>query len=198
MFGQVVYELSRGLAFRSISHAGQTIYNDRIPLALAILGTVIYILIPEKSPLLGKDGVLSGALAVIATLPGFYFAGLAAVATFGNVAMDVEMPAPAPEVIIRVNGQPVPHKVTRRQYLSYLFSYLVVLSFAICLIIVFSLLVSPTVRAIGEFLQFTLLGSIMWFCLEAAAVFALLLLCSALAVTTLHGMFFLTEKIHQP
>ena len=60
-----------------------------------------------KPALAGSNGLAGSLLTLVSTLPGFYFAGLAAVATFGNATMDREMPAPAPEVEMLIQGQRV-------------------------------------------------------------------------------------------
>lgn len=197
MFSDLKYELFRGFAYRRIEHEYQSIYTTALPLLFGVLVTVIYVIAPEKLSLLGKDGILSGLLAILATLPGFYFAGLAAVATFGGDAMDTDMPDPAPQLEIRVKGILLKTPLSRRKYMSYIFSYLVVLSFTVCGLIVFLNAVQPTIIDIQASLDVMHLGWISFGAETLTALF-IFLICSSIAITTLQGLFFLSERIHQP
>lgn len=198
MTSDLVYELTRGIAYRRIRHAHQKTYTTGIPFFGALLFCAIYFLIPEKNELLGKDGILSSALSLFSTLPGFYFAGLAAVATFGGADMEKDMPDPAPEIDIRHKGKMIDTKLSRRKYLSYLFSYLVVLSFLLCGIIFLINTAQPTIADWGAALSNFKWGCAVTLSSEAITVFILLFLAISLAVTTLQGLFFLAERIHQP
>lgn len=198
MLGQVIYELTRGLAYRSISHPGMRMYNTWLPIIISVLSTALYIAVPQKLSLLGSDGFSNQILSIIATLPGFYFAGLAAVATLGNADMDKVMPDPAPTIQVLVKGVYISNELTRRQYLSYLFSYLVFVSFLSCIIILFANLSSPSLEHIRSCMALMKYGSFAASLTEIFVVFVMSLMLSAMGVTTLQGLFFLTEKMHQP
>ncbi|KZD04868.1 hypothetical protein [Oceanibaculum pacificum] len=173
-------------------------YTTWLPLALTIFAVLFYALLPAKPTLVGTEGLVESLLTLVSTLPGFYFAGLAAVATFGSTTMDHEMPAPAPEVEMRVRGQQVPVKLTRRLFLSYLFSYLVILSFGLCFALMainaFASSIDVFQAAIGCWTGVAW----PWLILKGAVGFVLTFLFASMVVSTLHGVFFLTEKIHQP
>lgn len=198
MLQQLLYELSRGFAYRRIKHSGMRAYTTWLPLFLTLITAACYLLLPIRPPLVGKDGLVSSLLTLMSTLPGFYFAGLAAVSTFGNATMDQEMPAPAPEVDMIVGGAVVEVKLTRRLFLSYLFSYLVVLSLALC----FALMALNAAVGSIDILQHALdvRTGTKWAWLFVKAGVGLTLMCAfaSMIVSTLHGVFFLTEKIHQP
>ena len=198
MLKELRYELSRGMAYRQIRHGEMRAYTTWLPLGLWIILISIYLLLPQKPVLLGKDGTLSTVLLAISTLPGFYFAGLAAVATFGATAMDQEMPSPAPELDILVGGRTVQSKLTRRQFLSYLFSYLVIISFLLCLIMIMLNISTLSLHALKCKLHFLMFGEHIWQFGKLIAIMALGALFSTMATTTLQGIYFLTEKIHQP
>lgn len=195
---ELSYELLRGMAYRKIRHANAKIYTTWLPGIVWAIVIASYLAVPEKPSLLGKEGALAAALSVISTLPGFYFAGLAAVATFGGNSMDREMPSPAPELNILISGQWVMVKLTRRQFLSYLFSYLVIISFALCLIIVALIFLGPSIDYAREAISGIRFGDQIWFLGKLFSVMVIASLFSSMIVTTLHGVFFLTEKIHQP
>lgn len=197
MLKQLIYELFRGFAYRGISHDNMRIYTVWLPLLITVAAAALYVGIPVKPALIGPSGLIGSLLALISTLPGFYFAGLAAVATFGNATMDKEMPAPAPEVKMLVNGQRLSVKLTRRLFLSYLFSYLVILSLALCLALITINALAPAIDAF----RISLVshgGEWPWRLLKGTVGAAITFVFASMVVSTLHGIFFLTEKIHQP
>ena len=51
---------------------------------LRLIATALYLLLPVKPPLTPSGGLLSSVLTLIAALPGFFIAALAAVATFNR------------------------------------------------------------------------------------------------------------------
>lgn len=159
----------------------------------------IYVVLPTKPVLLGDKGLASSLLTLVSTLPGFYFAGLAAVATFGNVTMDREMPAPAPTVDMLVGGQTMKGvALTRRLFLSYLFSYLVILSFGLCFALVTLNALSGAIAEMKDFIGDGDGGWWVWCAIKALIGVPLAFAFASMVVSTLHGVFFLTEKIHQP
>jgi hypothetical protein len=116
----MLYELVRGFAYLRIRHDKLRTWQFKFPFALAVACTTLFFLLPSPPVLLTKDGLIASNLSVISTLPGFYFAGLAAVATFNGLNMDAVMAAPSPKLITVVGGSPVEVELSRRQFLSYL------------------------------------------------------------------------------
>lgn len=194
----ILYELSRGLAYRSIQHAEMHWYRTTLPMILTISSTLALISLRYPPTLLGSNGLLASSMAVASTLPGFFLAGLAAVATFNGLNMDAVMPAPAPKLKIKTGGSWSEIELSRRQFLSYLFSYLVLLSFALCAGLLLAAVLTPTIMTLkGEVLRWQA-GSMWWALFRAVGIGGILATCSSILITTLHGMFFLTERIHQP
>ncbi|WP_155810781.1 hypothetical protein [Phyllobacterium sp. UNC302MFCol5.2] len=142
--------------------------------------------------------MFASLLGLMSTLPGFYFAGLAAVSTFGGPDMDVEMPPPNLEIDILVQGKYLPTKLTRRQFLSYLFSYLVVISFVLCFALVIFNAGIESITLLRSSLLSTLFGAMIWAALKFAVLTSMSLLFASLTITTLHGIYFLTDKMHRP
>lgn len=199
VFGQLIYELGRGFAYRRISHKEMRTYTTWLPLALTVVVVAIYVVLPVKPALVGSTGLASSLLTLVSTLPGFYFAGLAAVATFGNTTMDNEMPAPAPTIDLLVNGRIMKNNpLTRRLFLSYLFSYLVILSFGLCLALVAINALSGSIHALQAALIYATGATWPWFAVKGMVGVPLTFAFASMLVSTLHGVFFLTEKIHQP
>jgi hypothetical protein len=198
VFKQIIYELLRGFAYRGIRHSEMRTYTTWLPIGLAILLVLLYIVLPVKPTLIGPSGLSTSLLTILSTLPGFYFAGLAAVATFGSAAMDQEMPAPAPEVDMIVSGNVVQVKLTRRLFLSYLFSYLVVLSLGLCFAAVVMNAASSSIETFHLFLIRWTDSAWPWLVVKGVVGAALAFAFGSMVISTLHGVFFLTEKIHQP
>lgn len=192
------YELSRGLAYRKIRHPEMRWYTTTLPLISTIVIYIACLAIPRAIPLLGEAGILASSLSILSTLPGFYFAGLAAVATFNGTNMDSVMPSPPPTLEVRLGNHREEIDLSRRQFLSYLFSYLVILSFTICVAIVALNAVEPSISMVEKATQAAWWLAITWAFIEQLGVLALLLALCSMVITTLHGVYFLAERIHQP
>jgi len=198
MFKELRYELLRGFAYREIRHQHMGKYTTWLPLIIATAVLVFYIILPVKPIFLGKDGVISSALSLLSTLPGFYFAGLAAVATFGSQEMDKEMPDPAPRIIILSRGKLIESKLTKRQFLSYLFSYLVLVSFILCIALMAVNACEGSVHLITGTIAEMVYGWLIKETLKVIVLFGFAMAFGSLLISTLQGVFFLTEKVHMP
>lgn len=194
----ILYELTRGFAYQRIKHPEAHWYARTLPLALTVVGSAFLLLLPGQPIFLGKDGLIASSLTVISTLPGFYFAGLAAVATFAGLNMDAVMPSPAPVLSVKVGGARHDIELSRRQFLSYLFSYLVLVSAILCVSVIIVYAATPSIAIAKASIVSTGNGELIWRLMRSIGVIAYIELCSCLLITTLHGIFFLTEKIHQP
>lgn len=196
---QLFYELGRGFAYRSISHDDMRTYTTSLPLALTAIALAIYVFLPAKPALVGDKGLATTLLTLVSTLPGFYFAGLAAVATFGSSSMDKEMPPPAPKVDMLVKGKIVSGvPLTRRLFLSYLFSYLVIVSLGLCLAFVMINALADAIGMLRGWMISVTGQDWSWLIVKAVVALPLTFAFCSMVVSTLHGVFFLTEKIHQP
>lgn len=198
MFKELRYELMRGLAYREIRHQHMGKYTTWLPLSIAAAVLAMYFLLPIKPEFLGTDGAISSALTVLSTLPGFYFAGLAAVATFGSAEMDKEMPDPAPKIKILTRGKLIESKLTKRQFLSYLFSYLVLVSFALCSVLMILNACEGSIVLLAEKIDRWPYGSWINEVLTLILLGGFAVTFGSLIISTLQGVFFLTEKVHQP
>lgn len=193
----MLYELVRGFAYLRIRHDKLRAWQLKFPLALAVACTTLFLLLPSQPILLTKDGLIASNLSVISTLPGFYFAGLAAVATFNGLNMDAVMAAPTPKLTTVVGGSPVEVNLSRRQFLSYLFSYLVIISFMVCAVSLAAIAGTNSLYNLHKLLTATG-NEALWPWLRGGSLAIYITLCCSMVITSLHGMFFLTERIHQP
>jgi hypothetical protein len=123
---------------------------------------------------------LKGIRDLIALFAAFFVAALAAVATFARPSLDEYMAGTTPQLGRR--------KLTRRQFVCYLFGYLAVLAFSLFLAIVAAEIVAPSLRrGIPP-------GALWW--LQAGLGTLFVLAFWNMVVTTLLGIYFLVARIH--
>lgn len=114
-----------------------------------------------------------------AILPGFYIAALSAVATFNKPSIDKLIPDnPTPYVYQRTQGRDIKTELTRRRFLSMMFSFLASESLLLFLL---SLIAG-------------LIGSMKLFSVLYLFVFGFLFF--QMLVVTLWGLYYLSEKMH--
>lgn len=194
----LLYQFTRPFAFRRIKHPDLKLVNVRLPLGIMIVCIATYVLLPITPPLFGERSVTGHALSVLALLPGFFIAALAAVATFQRALLDETMPAPAPTLEMRTGGDEEEVALTHRVFLCHLFSYLTVLSFASIALCAIGDLAAPSVVYLVDKINVPVLQHAAHFSLKLAYLASLVWLLSNLVVTTLYGLYFLVERIHRP
>lgn len=194
----IFYQLLRGFAYRSIEHQMMKAYTTWLPLIVATLAVSLLFFLDSKLTILGKYGLLERILELLVLLPGFYFAGLAAVATFGGSKMDAIMADPPPQILLRIEGKPVKTSMTNRMFLSYLFAYLVVLSFAVCFVTTGVLLLSDFIIKSQNINIFIEENFVAWSALKFSFLFLYFASVGSLVISTLHGIYFLVERMSQP
>lgn len=192
------YELTRWWAYRQIQHPMMRYYVWVVPSVLALLITVIFFALPVRPSLAGENGVLVAIVQVLALLPGFFIAALAAVATFNRPEMDQIMPASAPKIKVKRLGDWIDVELTRRTFLTYLFSYLAVSSLLLTIICVAANFIAPSFQAMLEVGWLSKYGCKIELGLKALSVLVLSYVLSSILITTLHGIYFICERIHQP
>lgn len=168
------------------------------PLLITGAAAIIYFLLPIKPPMGGDAGLLASAAQVLALVPGFFITALAAVATFNRPEMDETMPDPAPTSLISHRGKMVEIELTRRMFLSYLFSYLAVLGILLFAASAVSPLVYPNLALLSAVQYPYFDGQIVVDALKFSFVTIFVYFVSSLFVTTLHGVYFLCERILMP
>lgn len=196
MSKNLFYILGRCFAYRSISHPEMRLYTCKIPLSLTGILMIFYWILPLKPAFLGSNGLFSSSLSFITTLPGFYLAGLAAIATFGNPTIDQEMAGTPPEIEILIKGKKTSIKLTRRQFLSYLFSYLTTISFCLCCIFLLLNNLTENITYLHKALTHSNTSLYLWVILKNCVIFSISFLFSSLITSSLHALYYLTERIH--
>jgi hypothetical protein len=193
---ELFYQLGRCFAFRQIEHAQLPWITLRLPLALTAAVVLVFVALPAKPDLFGADGLNSSIISLVATLPGFFIAALAAVSTFQRETLDETMPAPAPRLKLRTRGQDEPVDLTMRIFLSHLFAYLTAYSFLLALLCVVSEALAPSMRTVVQTWSAHIpqLGLLVHLAYVAMVAWFL----SNIITATLFGMYFLAERMHRP
>lgn len=138
----------------------------------------------------GDGGVVSGLLGFVQSLPGFYTAALAAVATFGGKDMMKVMPGNAPKMRVLFEGHLTePLELSRRVFLTSMFAYLTALSF---LLTVGAIIGTSVANAFSAMLIPSARPLVSCF---ATSVFSLFF-AQMLSVTG-WGLYYLGERMHQ-
>jgi hypothetical protein len=192
------YELSRAWAFRKIEHDDLKIVIHHIPLIIAAGCLAAILLLPVQPKAVGDGSLTRYLISLLSILPGFFIAALAAISTFAGPHFDQVMSDPAPRLSIRTGGTTAPAELTMRLFLSYMFAYLTVLSFAAALTCIAAETLVPSVLYWIKLVKDAWWQSVVLGGIRAAYLFIILWLVSNIAITTLYGMYFLIERMHRP
>ena len=191
------YELGRWWAYRHIEHPKMHLYVWVLPLLIASGATALFFALPLRPSVTGKEGLFAAITQILALLPGFFIAALAAIATFARPEMDETMPPPAPTIMLNI-GRKCKVELTRRMFLSYLFSYLSIASLLLVAFCVGAELISPSIKVVISPSVFGGYYKIARTSLSFTGTFFAFYGCASIFITTLHGIYFMTERMHQP
>ncbi|WP_238925026.1 hypothetical protein [Achromobacter insuavis] len=184
------YQLTRPFGYIFIQHRVKKVVDWYLPALLATIAVAVLFPFRGIVNIWGEQGLVVNVQAFVQSLPGFYIAALAAIATFGQKGtLDTLMPEPTPTIETRFGGAWVVMGLTRRRFLCLLFAYLTALS--VCLT-VFSLFVRAVVGVKQMMPHF--LGEATFY----AMTYAYLIFFFQMVVTTLWGLYYLSDRIHQP
>lgn len=185
-------ELVRPFAYLRIQHASGTLraVNWALPVGAAAVCVALGAWVSPSVNVFHADGLLVKLLGFVQSLPGFYLAALAAVATFAKEGLDRLMPGEAPKVDIIYNGQLTVVELTRRRFLSMMFAYLTVLSILLTMAAILATTFVDPIRAL-----LTPLGR-AW--LKGAFAFFYLAMLAQMLVITMWGIYYLGERMHTP
>lgn len=194
--GELAYQLSRCVAFRRIEHPQLPWITVWLPLALTSVVLLVFVALPAKPNLFGSGGLNGSIIALVATLPGFFIAALAAVSTFERETLDERMPAPAPRLSFRTRGQNEAADLTMRMFLSHLFAYLTTYSFLLALFCVACEALAPSARM--AVVEWTRAIAYLGLAIEILYVAIVAWLLANIITAALFGMYFLAERMHRP
>lgn len=174
----IIYQLTSPLrSYSRIEHSGKNIYDWYIPIFISLIIVILFYLNNAINPEKIKE-ILDKLLIFLAILPGFYIAAIAAISTFQNPLLDCKLDGESAKVDFLVSGEMIPTKLTRRQLLSLVFSYLSALSLFLFL---FAIIISQLIECELN----------IWILSTIFSVFFV-----QLVVITLFGLYYLGERMH--
>lgn len=186
-------DLLKPIGYLNIQEHGSqslSIANWRAPFVLTLVFMLVGYLINPHVNIFGDSGILAKLLGFIQSLPGFYLAALAAVATFGRQGLDDEMPGIPPTAEIDYLGRPQTVNLTRRRFLCMMFAYLTAVSIALTVIAIGAISFAPSLSLAFE--------CDVRIALKVAFVFGFSFATAQMLVITMWGLFYLGERIHTP
>ncbi len=185
--------LWRPFAYISIKHHEKKIIDVWIPLAAALLLTVVSSVYKSHFNTWGPSGIVNAFQAVIQTLPGFYIAALAAIIALGkNPILDELIEgSPTPSIKMRIQGfeDPQLKPLTRRHFLCLLFSYLTALSLVLCISTALIIYGATFIKSAITFSPLLMLGSTLITLLYFYLAFHLI-------AVTFFGLYYLADRMY--
>ena len=188
----MLQNLLRPFSYLCIAHPLKWRVDWLYPVMLTIvsIGVVYALRAQHPVPIFGETGLVAKLLSFVQTLPGFYIAALAAIATFNKIDIDRTMPFPTPKLDVVIQGKSVEILLTRRRFLCAMFAFLTAESLVI---IVFG------IAAISFCAAFKSMIPVLFQEPVALVVLAAyLLLFWQMTVASFLGLYYLGERLHQP
>lgn len=185
------YELWRPFGYLQIEQSDKRSVDIYLPMVGCIVTLLLIGVLRPQFNTWGEGGLIAGLQGVVQGLPGFYIAALAAIATFGKqTTLDSVMPKPTPVIPTRFGDGLVAIELTRRRFLCLLFSHLTGISIVLSL-------AGPLLRSSAPVLRLHLsemMTRILFYVVGAGYLFLLF----QMFFVTLLGLYYLSDKIHQP
>ena len=155
-------------------------------IGLVISLVFLYLKLKYQIDLFDKNSSLIQSISgLVQTLPGFYIAALAAIATFPSTSMNNPMPEPTPYLKFPNND---PDLLNRRRFLCYMFAYLAYIS------IVALFITSIAIFMYGN--DLLKVPSILYFFAYFFVCLVIYFLLIQIALLTFVGLWYLGERIH--
>lgn len=190
----MLVELTRPFSYLWIRHSSKrlTTINWVIPALSSVVAIALSSFLAATIDVFGPSGVLVKILGFVQSLPGFYIAALAAVATFNNPHMDKVMPGEAPTLRILHNGELTanPISLTRRRLLCVMFAFLTVASVMLTVIAIAAITFAPAFKALVPESSYGVAKTLF------AAVY--LLFFFQMLCVTMWGLFYIGERMLTP
>ncbi|MGP5513268.1 hypothetical protein [Pseudomonas helleri] len=127
----LIGQLLKPFGYLTIKHPYKWVVDWLYPVLLAILSVVFLLTFHDIRKLIEPNELIPMMLSFVQSLPGFYIAALAAIATFGRADIDDILPEPTPKFVVKLRGHENTIDLTRRRFLAMLFAFLTGESIAI-------------------------------------------------------------------
>lgn len=177
--------LLRPLLYLKIKHQHKMFYDFYVPCIMSCLALFMCYVLQisiEINKLARETNIILG------TLPGFYIAALAAIATFKNDSIDGRMDGiDSPQLFSSENGHLQSRPLTRRRFLCLLFGYLAFISIFMCILNILILVFSDA---------FSYIFLPQYSFLRVSFIFIYVFIFINMIVTTFLGLFYLADRIH--
>lgn len=185
-------QMLQPLSYLAIRHPQKWKVDWLFPIAIALVCTLSSLGDDWKTEIYRASGPVSMLLGFLSSLPGFYIAALAAIATFGRNDIDNVLPEPTPTVKLSTRGENILVKLTRRRFLAMLFSFLTCESIALVLLSVLFLSCGAAIAGIEAW------GGLGGKALSLVMTFIYFTLLMQLITATFWGLYYLGFKLHEP
>lgn len=123
-------QILRPFGYLAIKHPYKRIVDWAYPAFATFITITLASIFGDLSNGLKPGAALATTLSFVQSLPGFYIAALAAIATFGRPDIDEVLPQPTPKLLIKNGGIENLVDLTRRRFLAILFAFLTAESIA--------------------------------------------------------------------
>ena len=181
----IFYQLTRPVSYLLLKHPAGKVYNWIVPMLFALVSIFCLYVGVGIEGIVGVNGLIAQVSDFVVSLPGFFIAALAAIATFNRPVIDQEM-INAPTIDIKVDQATLSDQpLTRRDFLLRLFSFLTVESIFLTIYAKVGSLVS-----VPQFLD-TSLQVVDWIYVSIYLVFFWQLI-----ILLLFGMYYLCERLN--
>jgi hypothetical protein len=127
----LIGQLLKPFGYLAIQHPYKWVVDWLYPAVLSAITIALICRFSDIAKLLEQNGLIPLTLSFVQSLPGFYIAALAAIATFGRMDIDDILPEPTPRVLVKLRGRWNSIDLTRRRFLAMLFAFLTGESIAI-------------------------------------------------------------------
>ncbi|ELB2267901.1 hypothetical protein M2H05_22795 [Vibrio vulnificus] len=174
----ILRKLFKPLIYLQIKHKQKFYIDWVLPVVIGAILTTIFFFSPVQIKLLGQGSLISLVNGLLQILIGFFVASLAAVATFQREGLDDVMVGTSPTL----KGK----KITRRQFVCYMFGYLALVSIALY----FG--GGVTELSIG-LLRILITEKFLLF--KYSAIFIYMSVLVNLVITTMLALYYLTDRI---
>lgn len=187
----LIGQLLKPFGYLAIQHPYKWVVDWLYPCLMAILSIALILTLSDVAKLVEPNGMIAMLLSFIQSLPGFYIAALAAIATFGRLDIDDILPEPTPKVVIKLRGRENTIDLTRRRFLAMLFAFLTGESIAIVIYCIALISFGSSVNgyvygdsAIGHYLY-------------VASIFLLFIFVYQMILATFWGLYYLGYKLQE-
>ncbi|MHC8386797.1 hypothetical protein ACYZTM_01750 [Pseudomonas sp. MDT2-39-1] len=182
-------QLLRPFGYLAIQHPYKWIVDWLYPTILSLITVATICIASNQTITYAPGSLISLVLSFVQSLPGFYIAALAAIATFGRSDIDNVIPEPTPKVIVRFRGLTNIIDLTRRKFLAMLFAFLTAQSIVVVILSIFLLSFGKAICT------YSYLGFPAGMYFSGILLFVYFLVFYQMIVATFWGLYYLGYKL---